>query len=637
MRQVVLIAALSVGASAQTEPGKVVKHLEPPLQAPEVVEHQLRQHLIAQAPALNAPASVEAWTAEAAKLRKRLLDDVILRGWPREWVDAPPRFEDLGPLPAGKGYRMRKLRYEIVPGFYSTAILYEPEHMTGKVPAILNVNGHVGPPGKSVEYKQKRCIQQARMGILALNLEWISFGELSAPENAHWYAAHLELTGAGSAGLFYLAMRRGLDYLYEHPSVDRARIGMTGLSGGGWQTIVLSALDERVILSIPVAGFASVRSRIERVDDIGDVEQNPTDMLTVADYPHMAALRAPRPTLLVYNAEDDCCFRGPLVKPYIFDDVRPFFALYRADGLFAWHENTDPSDHNYQADNRVAAYRFISRYFKTPELAEDASLSGEIKSYDELVVGLPKDNLTVLGLARQFASRIERAASPGPAEDRARVKRLLRYEDVKLDRAWAVGNTKHAELETQSHRLEFANGLGATAVWLKAIATRDDAPATVVLCDAGKKAGRVEVSDRINRGEQVLALDLVFFGEAAPKRPALFQFAQLVAALGERPLGLEASQLIAAVRWLQDKARVDKVRVETRGIRSQMVALSAAVIEPSLFREMVVRDGMASLRHLLDAPVAYADAADLFCLDLYKETDVDRMIAASGVPVVFGK
>jgi hypothetical protein len=95
MRQVVLIAALSVGASAQTEPGKVVKHLEPPLQAPEVVEHQLRQHLIAQAPALNAPASVEAWTAEAAKLRKRLLDDVILRGWPREWVDAPPRFEDL--------------------------------------------------------------------------------------------------------------------------------------------------------------------------------------------------------------------------------------------------------------------------------------------------------------------------------------------------------------------------------------------------------------------------------------------------------------------------------------------------------------------------------------------------------------
>ena len=65
-------------------------------------------------------------------------------------------------------------------------------------------------------------------------------------------------------GLFYLAMRKGLDYLYQHPNVDRARIGVTGLSGGGWQTIVLSALDERVRLAVPVAGYSSLVSRIER-------------------------------------------------------------------------------------------------------------------------------------------------------------------------------------------------------------------------------------------------------------------------------------------------------------------------------------------------------------------------------------
>ena len=82
------------------------------------------------------------------------------------------------------------------------------------MPAILNVNGHVGPEGKAVEYKQKRCINFAKSGILALNLEWIGYGELSASENKHSYAGHLDLVGANGVGLFYLAMRKGLDYLY---------------------------------------------------------------------------------------------------------------------------------------------------------------------------------------------------------------------------------------------------------------------------------------------------------------------------------------------------------------------------------------------------------------------------------------
>jgi hypothetical protein len=97
-------------------------------------------------------------------------------------VEAQPKFEDLGIAGSGPGYRIRKLRYEIVPGSQSTAILYEPAVIRGKIPAILNVNGH-DPDGKAAEYKQKRCINQARQGILSLNLEWIGFGELSNREN----------------------------------------------------------------------------------------------------------------------------------------------------------------------------------------------------------------------------------------------------------------------------------------------------------------------------------------------------------------------------------------------------------------------------------------------------------------------
>ena len=191
-----LLPLLPCLVAAQTEPRRVAELLQPELQSPDTVAFQLRNYLIKKAPQLHAPSTAEQWTAEAQKLRQRVLRDVVFHGWPRPWVEAPLTVEDLGLIPSGKGYRMRKLRYEIVPGLQSTAILYEPENIQGKIPAILNVNGHVGAPGKAVEYKQKRCINQALRGILALNLEWLSFGELSNRENQHWFGAHLDLVGA---------------------------------------------------------------------------------------------------------------------------------------------------------------------------------------------------------------------------------------------------------------------------------------------------------------------------------------------------------------------------------------------------------------------------------------------------------
>src|ERR1051326_4536221 len=92
-------------------------------------------------------------------------------------------FEDVGLLPSGKGYTRRKLRYEVVPGMWSAAILYQPENLQGPAPAILNVTGHVGAQGKSIEYEQKRCINYALQGIIALSLDWLGQGELGEEEN----------------------------------------------------------------------------------------------------------------------------------------------------------------------------------------------------------------------------------------------------------------------------------------------------------------------------------------------------------------------------------------------------------------------------------------------------------------------
>lgn len=606
---------------AQTQPGQVETFLEKALQSPDVTAAQLRQYLMKKAPRLPSPLTSEQWTAEEKRLRQDILNRVVFHGWPPEWVTAPLRIEDLGLLPSGPGYRVRKLRYEIVPGFQSTAILYEPETIQEKIPAILNVNGHVGPPGKAIEYKQKRCINQARQGILSLSLEWFFFGELSQPENEHWFQAHLNLTGTNGVGLFYLAMRKGLDYLYQHPSVDRRRIGVTGLSSGGWQAIILGALDDRVQVAIPVAGYASLVSRIERPSDTGDLEQNPTDLLLYADYPHLTAMRAPKPTLLIYNSEDDCCFRAPLVKPYVFDQVIPFFRLYGREDLFGWHENEDPGDHNYQLDNRLQSYRFFTRHFNLPIVANEIAVETEIKSTEELTVGLPKNNLTILGLARKLSGRIERGNG-----DTAKLREIVRYMDVNVENAWALNSSKSKGLETRSYRFDFSNGLSATGVLFKATTTSNSSSVTVILNDEGKKGSSQDISDRVNRGEKVLAVDLVFTGDSTPQDPGSYAYIQMLEAVGDRALGLEAAQLLALTRWLN----TGKVRLRSSGSRSQVIALVAAALQPEVFSTVVTENGMPSLQHLLQAPIKYQAAPELFCLDLYKYFDVDSLTKMTG-------
>ena len=194
-------------ASAQADAKLVAPLLQRRLQTETVVAEQLRHFMLARVPPLRLPPDATQWTTETERLRARELG-VIYHGWPESWIDAPPKFEQVGTLES-RGYRIRKLRYEVVPGMYSAALLYEPEHFSGKLPAVLNVHGH-GPGGKAVEHKQKRCINQARRGMLALSLEWFGFGELNSPENDHSFVGHLDLVGANGLGLFYIEMRRGL-------------------------------------------------------------------------------------------------------------------------------------------------------------------------------------------------------------------------------------------------------------------------------------------------------------------------------------------------------------------------------------------------------------------------------------------
>src|SRR5690349_3380050 len=97
---------------AQTEASHLRPILEDEILAPQIAVFQLRQYVLHRVANTPTPTSAEQWTAESLRLRKRLLDEVVFHGWPHEWIEGPPKFEEAGII-TGKGYRIRKLRYEI--------------------------------------------------------------------------------------------------------------------------------------------------------------------------------------------------------------------------------------------------------------------------------------------------------------------------------------------------------------------------------------------------------------------------------------------------------------------------------------------------------------------------------------------
>jgi dienelactone hydrolase len=625
-----LLALSAVSGYAQVSKPYAEEVLKEPSRDVTSREYQLQEFLLKRIPPLPTPTTPASWSAEEERVRKHILNDVAYHGWPREWVDAAPKFEETGVVETSHGYRIRKLRFEVVPGFHSTALLYEPAKTAGRVPAILNLLGHE-PDGIGVEYEQKRCINFAKRGIIALDVEFIGFGELANPENAHDFASGLNLVGSNALGIFYLSMRRGLDYLSGLPEVDATRIGVTGLSGGGWQTVILSSLDPRVAVAVEVAGIGSRESNLTHPVDTDEIEEDAPDLMQGQDYPELIALRAPRPTLEIHNGTDSCCFRAPLVKPYLYDNVKQFFQLYGAADELAWSENLDPGNHNYQLDNRQQAYRFFSTHFKLPMLDKEIYSDDEIRTPQELAIGVPADNLTFVTLARELAKQIQQEPVPQDSMARqawAKAKReklesVVRYAPVSMVHALRVDNGRAFHFRTLSYRFDFSNELSANGILFREEAAPENAPATIVLDDKGYKAAADRVAQHVDRGEQVLALDLFFNGDKLPDQGS---WELLTDSSGARPLGLEAAQLVAIASWLRSTTG-KPVQVETDGIRNQVIALTAAAIAPEDFSTVVNRNGMKSLSYLLDTPVPFRSAPELFCLDLYRFFDIETLAA----------
>lgn len=352
----------------------------------EDVRHQPLKDLNGYFP-FNPPESIEQWEQRREYVRRQIL--VATGLWPM------PTKTPLNPVIHGKiegdGYTVEKVYFESAPGFFVTGNLYRPTNIQGKAPGVMLAHGHhkdarldltadntlrnlIADGAERFERAgrstyQSQCRQLARMGCVVW--QWDMLGDSDSiqlsRELVHGFAKQRpEMNTTKDWGLFSpqaeshcqnvmglqtLNAVRGLDFLLSLPEVDPERVAVTGASGGGTQTMILAAIDDRIKLSFPVVmvstsmqgGCTCENASLLRVNT-GNVE--------------FAALFAPKPQGM--NTANDWT-KEMATKG--FPDLQKLYTAYgKQDNVFLKRGEHFP--HNYNAVTRSAFYTFLNKHFK---------------------------------------------------------------------------------------------------------------------------------------------------------------------------------------------------------------------------------------------------------------------------------
>lgn len=243
------------------------------------------------------------------------------------------------------GYIVENIAIESFPGFFITGNLYRPLNPTPfqKSPAILSVHGH-GPDLRFGESMQKRSAAFARMGGVVFAYDMIGYGDSKQTTHKMPIAALLQTYNS----------QRVIDYLISREDVDPERIGVTGESGGGTQTILITALDPRIKVAAPVVMVSAYffgGCECESGMPIHKSESHQTNNVEIA------ALAAPRPMLLVSDGGDWTKNTPRIEFPYVQKVYATYEAESRADNVHLAGER-----HDYGKNKRAAVYNFFGHY-----------------------------------------------------------------------------------------------------------------------------------------------------------------------------------------------------------------------------------------------------------------------------------
>jgi len=289
----------------------------------------------------HTPATKAEWEARAQKIRAQIREGMELEKIPAKPNSAPiihtKRVMD--------GYTIENVAFESMPGIYVTGNLSRPVKKQKSYAGILCPHGHgENPHGRFREQTQKRCATLARMGAVVFVLDMAGQGD--SKQTQHKFSKALKLQTINAI--------RGIDFLLSLPGVDPQRIAVTGESGGGTQTFLLAALDQRVKVTAPTVMVSAhffggcVCESGMPIHKKGDYQTNNVEI---------AALTAPRPMLLTSDG-DDWTKNTPKVE---FPFIQKIYALYGKQNLL---ENVHLPDekHDYGPNKRKAMYMFMAKH-----------------------------------------------------------------------------------------------------------------------------------------------------------------------------------------------------------------------------------------------------------------------------------
>jgi dienelactone hydrolase len=293
--------------------------------------------------------TLQLWEIRKGELRKCFLEQLRLYPFPRK--------TPLNPIVTSErkfdGYTVQNIAIETVPGVYLCGSLYKPSKGKGPFPLVLNPYGHFSNPDTNLygRYRpdmQYRCATLARMGTVAFNYDMFAWGESRLQ-----FANELHRTGLAHT-MQTINSIRAIDYLTTLPFVDGKRIGITGASGGGTQSFLATALDDRITVSVPVVMVSSYYyggcpcesgMPIQSCSDLGTYNVE------------IAAMASPRPMLVVSDG-DDWTKDVPVIEfPY----------LQKVYTLYGKQENVEnvhlaAEKHDYGISKRMAMYSFMARH-----------------------------------------------------------------------------------------------------------------------------------------------------------------------------------------------------------------------------------------------------------------------------------
>ncbi|MBL8815839.1 MAG: prolyl oligopeptidase family serine peptidase [Planctomyces sp.] len=404
----------------------------------------------------ESPKTVEEWERTKSELRAGLLK--AWGGLELERCDLSPQL--LGTIPRD-GYRIERLLIQTMPGIWMTANAWVPEPAAeragstgemGRYPAVLCVHGH-WKGAKQDPVVQSRCIGLARLGFLVLCVDAFGAGERAVGEALGEY--HGELTGAmllpvgmPLSGIQVYENMRAVDYLISRSDVDPERIGITGASGGGNQTMYAGAFDERFRCVVPTCSVGNYQSYLSAACCMCEVVPGALRFTEEGNVLGLASGRG----LMVTSATEDA---------YQFSVDQARVSVTRATEISRLIGGTEvrhtiiESPHHYNEPMREAMYGWMTLHLKG-EGDGSPIPEPEIQPEDPEVIRCfprdtrPDDYVTLPRFAAREANRIleERSKRKHPAFFESKAQRS---EEKEILKGLLGGPVQSGDLKTAVH------------------------------------------------------------------------------------------------------------------------------------------------------------------------------------------